>query len=493
MKIGVGLKLGTSLSLTPQLQQAIRMLQLSNLELAQEVQQALNENPLLERDTEDITDITSSEKAEKESQLESSAEASEPMGTDDQLAQTTISDDLAIDTKWEDVYIHEATKWDKAVAQEFDYQGETTESLHSHLQWQMNLARLSPIDQLICQRMLDSLDDKGYLGISLQDLHENLSAELAFSGIDYDLELAELAVVLKRIQQCEPAGVAARDLAECLCIQLQTLHSDEPYFPHAMTLLENHEYLLRNDIKKLMAVTKLSLEDIHSSIALIRELNPYPGRDFADTSVDYQIPDVLVSRQAGGWQVQLNPDTLPKLRVNSTYASMVKRGKHDDTNEYIKSNLQNAKHFIRSIDERNKSLLKVATAIVEKQHGFFEEGVTALKPLVLREIADMVELHESTVSRITTNKYMLTSQGLYELKYFFSSGVGTDAGGECAATAICAMIKELIEAEDNKKPLSDSAITKLLQNQGIDVARRTVAKYRESLGFASSTNRKRLL
>lgn len=508
MKLGLGVKIGTSLSLTPQLQQAIRLLQLSGIELEQEVQLKLESNPLLERQEGD-TDPASMEDvshptADPERRLESDTAFDLPdkptLG--EQMSQTQVGEELVVDTKWDDIYIHTSTKWDQAATTEYEYQGETTDSIQSHLAWQMNLAHLSPVDQLICQRLIDSVDERGYMVACLDEMRDNLNAELVFSGIDYDIEPIEITTVLKKLQQCEPLGVAARDLPECLQLQLSALAEqvapdDCQAIEDARAILEHHVLLTKNDIKNLLRQTALDMERLTAAMATIRLLDPYPASTFLPQESSYQIPDVLVSVQRDAdeqvaFQVRLNPDTLPKLRVNNQYAKLIKRADDSKDNVYLKTQLQDAKHFIKGVDERNKSLLKVASAIVAQQQRFFEYGATEMKPLILRDIAEQVELHESTVSRITTNKYMLTPLGLFELKYFFSSHVGTDADAH-SSTAICSMIKQMVALEDAKKPLSDSKIVKLLQEKNIEVARRTVAKYRETMGIGSSTERKRLL
>lgn len=493
MKLGLGVKIGTSLALTPQLQQAIRLLQLSNLELEQEVQQQIDQNPLLERASDDFSD-DAKEGSLAKNDLAKDDKSAESKPNDAEKIQTEkIGEELVVDTSWEDIYIHESTKWDAPASLDTPFQGKTTDSLSSHLRWQMNLAHLSLVDQLICDRLIDSLDERGFLAVDLQELYDNLSLEMTYAGLDYELDFKEVTTVLKRLQQCEPIGVAARDLAESLCLQLNALAKGTLHIDEALVLLKYHDLLLKNDIKKLLKQTKLSMEALQDALALIRTLDPCPASQFEPQESSYQIPDVIVSQTEKGLMVALNQDTLPRLRVNKTYANMIKRADASKTNQYLKTNLQEAKQFIKGVDERNNSLLKVSSAIVEQQSAFFQQGATAIKPMVLKEIAEMVDLHESTVSRITTNKYMLTPLGLYELKYFFSSHVNTDTGGECSSTAITAMIKDIITQENPKKPLSDNAITTLLQDKGIAVARRTVAKYRESLGFPSSSQRKRLL
>lgn len=500
MKMGLGVKMGASLSLTPQLQQAIRLLQLSSLELAQEINLQLETNPLLELET-------TAEELDAASTDDYELDGSE-RELDELMANDNLSDDMSVDAEWDDVYTHEPTKWDKAAASDFEVSGQTTDSIQSHVRWQLNLMRLSPIDTYIADQLLDSMDNHGYVEINLAELAQNISTELTFLGlnnadIDPDVCEADVAVVLKLVQSCEPTGVGARNLAECLRLQLHAIAGDTPEsdtskvnaseIAAAFAILKYHELLEKNDIKGLLKATELSLDELKSAMCLLRTLDPYPGLEFAAQDEEYQTPDVLVDVKGGAYRVRLNPETVTRLGINDTYAQFIKRGDTSEEQTYLKNHLSEAKHFIKGVEERNKSLLKVATAICEAQVAFFEQGEVAMKPLILRDIADKVDLHESTVSRITTAKYMLTPQGLFELKYFFSSHVSTDMGGECSSTAICAMIKTFIDGESPKKPLSDSKLTGLLQDKGIEVARRTVAKYREQMGIGSSTERKRLI
>lgn len=494
MKLGLGVKLGTSLSLTPQLQQAIRLLQLSSLELEQEIQLQLDNNPLLER--EDDEDALSNLQEKNDN---NPADTHSP-DVYEQMATNTL-DEIPVDTNWDDIYIHQPTTFDRPEMAENnnDYLNQTQSSVQDHVRWQMNFKHLTPIDALIAERLIDAMDERGYIGENLVAMCEQLNTELVFNGLGHeeDLGIAELTVVLKLIQSCEPAGVGARDLAECLLLQLKQVPRETPYLAEARCLLQHHTLLLQNDLARLLKATQLTAETLQHSLSLIRTLEPYPGLQYQPIDNSYQAPDVLVelrkdTQQHSYWQVRLNPDIMPKLRINQEYANLIKRNDTSETNQYLKEHLNDAKHFIKGVDERNKSLLKVATCIVQKQQAFFEQGETAMRPLILREVAEEVDLHESTVSRITTSKTMLTPRGMYELKYFFSSHVTAVDGEECSSTAVCAMIKTLIEAENPKKPLSDNAIATTLHKQGIDVARRTVAKYRESLGIASSTQRKRL-
>ncbi|MCJ8146253.1 RNA polymerase factor sigma-54 [Acinetobacter sp. A3.8] len=478
MKLSVGLKVANSLSLTPQLQQAIKLLQLSSLELEQEIQSQLDSNPLLEKIEEEYGEA---KKEEVDPTLQ------------DQMQQDTIPDDLPVDTDWDDVYTHQSTAMATPEFEEREDNRTSTDSLEEHLLWQINLLHLSDVEKVVAHCIVDALDERGYLDCELEEILASAQHMLQQADVEEELELDEVVVVLKYIQLLDPLGTACRNLVECLAIQLEQYQQNTTLKQQAKMLLQNAELLLTNDINKLMRKTQLDLDQLKQAMALLKSFDPAPGARFQEQGQDYQTPDVILQKKNERWHVFLNPDVLPKLRVNSFYAGMIKRADQSADNQYLKTQMLEAKNFIKSIDERHKTLLKVATCIVEHQRDFFEIGAEGMKPLVLRDVADEVELHESTVSRVTTNKYILTPNGLFELKYFFSSHVGTATGGECSSTAIRAMIKKLIAAENQKKPLSDNAIAKLLQDEGIDVARRTVAKYRESLNIPSSSDRKVLL
>lgn len=486
MKLSLGLKVGTSLSLTPQLQQAIRLLQLSTLELEQEIQTQLDSNPLLEL-VEDANTISIDA-----NEFESAEREQRDLG--EQMACTQLGEDLPVDTQWDDVYTHQSTALATPEYEEREDNRSHHESIWEHLRWQLNVAHLSPIDQVIAACMVDGIDERGYLIATLDEILEAAQQHLSSVGIDPDeIEPADVEVVLKRIQNLEPAGVGARDLAECLVIQLRLLPEETPDRASALLLMQHHDLLTSNDVIKLMRITQLTQDQLRQALQLIKSLDPYPGLRYQDAEQDHQVPDVVVRKKDQSWEVLLNTDILPKLRVNPYYAGMVKRADTSADNQYLRQHMQDARNFIKSVDERHKTLLKVATCIVEHQRAFLEYGPEAMKPLILRDIADETELHESTVSRVTTQKFMLTPRGLFELKYFFSSHVGTSTGGECSSTAIRAMIKKMVQEENPRKPLSDNTIAEKLQAEGIDVARRTVAKYRESLNIPSSSERKRLL
>ena len=482
MKLSVGLKVANSLSLTPQLQQAIRLLQLSSLELEQEIQIQLDSNPLLE-------------KIEEESLIESlsTLESKESDDLTTELNANHLPDDLPVDTEWDDIYTHQSTALATPEFEEREDNRQVQLSLKEHILEQVNLLHFSKIDQLIAYCIVDALDDKGFLDAELEEIILASQQLLDEMDIEEEIEEDEVLVVLKHIQRLDPLGIGSRNLAECLKIQLEFLSKDVEYLNEAKSLLQHYELLIANDLNKLLKQTGLTKDQLKFAINLLKTLKPYPGMDFDKQESDYQIPDVVVSKKDLHWQVQLNPDVLPKLRINSFYSSMIRRADQSEDNLYLRNQMLEAKNFIKSIDERHKTLLKVASCIVEHQKAFLEIGAEAMKPLVLRDVAEEVELHESTVSRVTTNKYMLTPRGLFELKYFFSSHVGTTAGGEASSTAIRAMIKKLVASENPRKPLSDNVIATLLKDEGIEVARRTVAKYRESLHIPSSSERKVLI
>ncbi|MBJ9425988.1 RNA polymerase factor sigma-54 [Acinetobacter seifertii] len=482
MKLSVGLKVANSLSLTPQLQQAIRLLQLSSLELEQEIQIQLDSNPLLE-------------KVEDESLAESlsTLENKESNDLTTELNADHLPDDLPVDTEWDDIYTHQSTALGTPEFEEREDNRQVQMTLKEHMLEQVNLLHFSKIDQLIAYCIIDALDDKGFLDAELEEIILAVQHLLNDMDIEEEIEEDEVLVVLKHIQRLDPVGIGSRNLAECLKIQLDFLPKGTEYLKEAKSLLQYYELLIANDLNKLLKQTGLSKDELKLSVDLLKTLKPYPGTDFQKQESEYQIPDVVVAKKDLHWQVQLNPDIMPKLRINSFYSSMIRRADQSDDNLYLRNQMLEAKNFIKSIDERHKTLLKVATCIVEHQKAFLEIGAEAMKPLVLRDVAEEVELHESTVSRVTTNKYMLTPRGLFELKYFFSSHVGTTTGGEASSTAIRAMIKKLVSNENPRKPLSDNTIAALLKDEGIEVARRTVAKYRESLHIPSSSERKVLI
>lgn len=485
MSLSLGLKVANSLSLTPQLQQAIRLLQLSALELEQEIQEQLDSNPLLEKLEDEFGEQLTAPGVELDGR-----DSANTLGE----ASEFIPTELPVDTNWDDIYTHQSTALATPEFEEREDNRTHSETLSEHLLWQINLLHFTPTDRVIAECLVDALDERGYLAAGIDEIIEAANHMLQAVVTDPDaeaIEAEEVLAVLKLIQRLDPVGVAARDLSECLQLQLSHL-PPSPLHQAAQRLLQHRDLLLSHDLNRLMKVSQLSLNELKQAMALLKSLDPAPGSQFQEKFQDYQIPDVVLQKKHDRWQVFLNPDILPRLRVNPYYAGLIQRGSQTDDNQYLKSHLQDARNFIKSIDERHKTLLKVASCIAEHQREFFEIGPEAMKPLILREVADEVELHESTVSRVTTNKYMLTPRGLFELKYFFSSHVATASGGECSSTAIRAMIKKIIQSENPQKPYSDNALTQMLQDEGIDVARRTVAKYRESLNIPSSSERKML-
>ncbi len=489
MKQSLQLKLGQQLTMTPQLQQAIRLLQLSTLDLQQEIQEALDSNPMLE--TEESSDGDGADQSERDSAPQEVPSAN---GQDSDWPEA-IPTELPVDTSWDDVYqsssAPSSTPTQDFEDSDYDSRRGTTESLHDHLLWQLNLTPMSDRDRVIALSIIDAIEPSGILSVPLSDIFEGLQQN--WEDGEEPLELDEVQAVQHRIQQFDPCGVGSQDLAECLLVQLQQLSPDTLWLDAAKLIVSQYLPVLGSrDYRQLMRRTKLKEAELAEVIRLIQSLNPRPGDIIADGDTEYVIPDVFVEKREGRWVVELNPDIAPKLRINSNYASLVKRADSSSDNTYLKDNLQEARWFLKSLQSRNETLLKVASCIVEKQRGFLEYGPEAMKPLVLHDIAELVEMHESTISRVTTQKYMHTPQGIFELKYFFSSHVSTDSGGECSSTAIRAIIKKLVAAESPKKPLSDSKITSLLADQGIQVARRTIAKYRESLGIPPSNERKSL-
>lgn len=519
MKLSLQLKLGQQLTMTPQLQQAIRLLQLSTLDLQQEIQEALESNPMLEL-TEDSSEQPSAENSQKNDEklnADTSANSSEsnldnsPDGNDNLSAATdnsyeeaqelpssenwdesNIPEELPVDSNWEDIYTNSSAPAPAASSSagedfNFDSINSATESLQDHLSWQLNLTPMSDGDRLIALSIIDAIDPNGQLTISVESIHASLIREL-------DIDEDEVVAVLHRIQQFDPVGVGYRDLQECLHLQLQHIDPETPGFTVALAVIEGYlPQLGSHDYSHILKKLKIKEPELKLGLEIILTLNPKPGSEITPSDTPYVVPDVFVSKKNNRWKVDLNPETAPKIKVNAEYAALINRSDTSTENTFLKDNLQEARWFIKSLQSRNETLMKVASKIVEHQQGFLDHGDEAMKPLVLHDIAEAVEMHESTISRVTTQKYMHTPRGIFELKYFFSSHVSTDSGGECSSTAIRAIIKKLVAAENPQKPLSDSKITALLSDQGINIARRTIAKYRESLSIAPSNERKRLL
>ncbi|EJV6811533.1 TPA: RNA polymerase factor sigma-54 [Escherichia coli] len=477
MKQGLQFRLSQQLAMTPQLQQAIRLLQLSTLELQQELQQALESNPLLEQiDTHEEIDTRETQD-------------SETLDTADALEQKEMPEELPLDASWDTIYTAgtpSGTSGDYIDDELPVYQGETTQTLQDYLMWQVELTPFSDTDRAIATSIVDAVDDTGYLTVPLEDILESMG--------DEEIDIDEVEAVLKRIQRFDPVGVAAKDLRDCLLIQLSQFDKTTPWLEEARLIISDHLDLLANhDFRTLMRVTRLKEDVLKEAVNLIQSLDPRPGQSIQTGEPEYVIPDVLVRKHNGHWTVELNSDSIPRLQINQHYASMCNNARNDGDSQFIRSNLQDAKWLIKSLESRNDTLLRVSRCIVEQQQAFFEQGEEYMKPMVLADIAQAVEMHESTISRVTTQKYLHSPRGIFELKYFFSSHVNTEGGGEASSTAIRALVKKLIAAENPAKPLSDSKLTSLLSEQGIMVARRTVAKYRESLSIPPSNQRKQLV
>ena len=475
MKQSLQLKMGQSLALTPQLQQAIKLLQLSTLDLQQAIEETLESNPLLEREEEGEAQ---SENQDSQSDVDFTAAT----------AEVNSSDELPVDTRWEDLMPSSApplSSPDGEMGQFADRDAEP-ETLHDQLHWQLNLTRFSATDHMIATAFIDAVDANGRLTQTPEEILEALR--------DPELELDEVLAVLHRLQHFEPTGIFASDLRECLLLQLRQMDEETPHRNTAGAIANRHlESIATADPRQLSRRLRTTPEDVVGALNLIRSLDPTPGASVGESTTEYIIPDVFVMRKEGHWRVELNPDVAPKLRINALYSELVGQSGSASDKTFVRENLQEAKFFMTSLHNRNETLLKVASKIVAHQREFLELGEEAMKPLILADIAEQINMHESTVSRATTRKYMHTPRGIYELKFFFSSHVATTEGGERSSTAIKALIKKLVQAEDAKKPLSDNKLCVLLEEQGVIVARRTVAKYREQLNISPSNERRRLL
>lgn len=485
MKQSLQLRLGQQLAMTPQLQQAIKLLQLSTLELHQEIQQALDSNMMLEVAEDEASFSEPSEAAPPESS------AGEFQELPDLDKAADIPQELPIDSSWDEVYeglqsySSSATDGD---GDDFVFQRAQPQSLRDHLAWQLDMLPLNDRDHAIGMAVIDAIGDEGYLSSPVSEIFQSLQGQL--EGLDPE----EVATVLHLVQNFDPTGVAAVDLADCLAIQLRQLPEATPHRKKALELVERYlEVLGKKDLARLKRVLDVTDGELAEIVMLIRSLEPKPGRLVQTSESQYVVPDVFVSKVGGQWVVSLNPDIAPKLRINPFYSGMVRRADSSADNVAMKNHLQEARWFIKSLHSRNETLLKVARSIVQHQRDFLEQGPMAMKPLVLRDVAEEVGMHESTISRVTTQKYMHTANGIFEFKYFFSSHVSTNAGGECSATAIKAHLRAIVDAEDPEKPLSDHAIADIFKAKGINVARRTIAKYREAMAIPPSNERRQVI
>jgi RNA polymerase sigma-54 factor len=466
MKHSLQLKLSQHLTLTPQLQQSIRLLQLSTVELNQEVERFLQENPLLEREDE----------APEEVRMYSPpgnavSESKTVQNTDEPPAPAAATDGV----DWLDGEGFGGGAG-HAESDEPDYPQIAAESagLRDHLLWQLNVSQLPERDKRLVTLLIDSLDDDGYLTLPLEEIAAMIPEEL-------EVESVELQIARNYLRTFDPPGVGALNLSECLAFQLTALPEDTPHRDAAITIVTQYlDSLASRDYAKLRKFLQCDEQALREIQQLILSLNPKPGARFSSEQARYVIPDVIVKKVKGMWRASLHPDAMPKLKINRVYADILHRNR-ESGHQQLSGQLQEAKWLIKNVQQRFDTILRVSQAIVDRQRHFFEHGEVAMRPLVLREIAETLSLHESTVSRVTTQKFMLTPRGIFELKYFFGSHVGTDSGGACSATAIRALIKQLVSAEDARRPLSDSQISEILGQQGITVARRTIAKYREAL------------
>jgi RNA polymerase sigma-54 factor len=447
--------------LTPQLQLAIRLLQMSTLDLKQEIQAQVESNPMLEESLSDeIGDV--------------------PVQAIEEVDEETFDfqwSHLYTNSKKSDYFNEEAHQDEPLYA--------PTVNLKDYLRWQLELAPMTEVDQVIALTLIDATDNNGFLTLSLIELHEVLSAGMGALTID------EIEVVRHRIQHFDPMGCCGLNLAEVLIFQLNQLPCETPNLALAKKIIsENIQWLGKHNYRQIMKKYHITEKNLDDVILLIQELNPNPGVIVSQNTSEFIMPDLMVKKTSQGWQVVLNPSILPHLGINHYYASLIPRTKNHRDHQFLKNNLNEARWFLKSIEMRQDTLLRVACYIVDYQNGFLEYGEEAMKPLILNDVAKDLGLHESTISRVTTQKFIDTPRGLFELKYFFSSHVSTTMGGECSSTAIRAVIKKLIVAENRQKPLSDSAITTLMREQGINIARRTVAKYRVMMNISPSSERK---
>lgn len=478
MKHSLQLKLSQHLTLTPQLQQSIRLLQLSTVELNQELERYLAENPLLERSDLGPPDEAAVPMSPSGASPEPQAPAPEKETREE---QPSFAEEHGFGDE------HGPTGSSRPTDDErddFTQYAAAEPSLQDHLTQQISLTGLTDRDKRIAEFVIGHLDEDGYLPSDLEELRQ--SAITAMS----DVEIEELQIALRHVQNLEPTGVGARDVAECLELQLKSLQDRTPHRDVAIELVAKHlDVLAARDFNRLKRLLGVSEDELREVRALILTLDPKPGRAFGTGDVRYVVPDVVVRKTGGRWSAALNRDAMPRLRINKMYADILQASR-ENGGKHLSGQLQEARWLIKNVQQRFDTILRVTQAIVDRQKNFFEHGEVAMRPLVLREIAEAVGLHESTISRVTTQKYMLTPRGIFELKYFFGSHVSTDTGGACSATAIRALIKQLVAAEDGRKPLSDHRISDILAQQGIQVARRTVAKYREAMHIQPANLRK---
>ncbi len=478
MKQTLQLKLSQHLTLTPQLQQSIRLLQLSTMELNQELEKFLMDNPLLERDEPEPE-----QPAAQALRGNGASESAEAVHAVPEESASAESPGPEFDWDWGGT--SGAGARDEGEEREYPQLAADSPTLREHLLEQLSLLNVQERDRNLVALLIEALDEDGYLSGTLEELLETLPSELG-------IELDDLKIALRHLQNFDPTGIGARNAAECLGLQLAAMPESTPYRDLALAIVRTHLALLAaRDFTRLKKMLQCDDESLRGAQHLIQHLNPRPGAAFSQLETRYIVPDVAVRKIKGVWVASLNSEAMPKLRINRMYADIL-QGNKNKSGGQLSQQLQEARWLIKNVQQRFETILRVSQAIVDRQRHFFEHGEVAMRPLVLREIAEVLELHESTVSRVTTQKFMLTPRGIFELKYFFGSHVATDTGGACSATAIRALIKQLIAAENPHQPLSDSRIAEILGEQGIVVARRTIAKYRESLHIPPVNLRKTL-
>jgi RNA polymerase sigma-54 factor len=484
MRPSLQLRVSQQLTLTPQLQQAIRLLQLSTQDIHQEVARMLEENPMLETAEEAAPGIFPTPPSPSPSQSTANTDEHEQSHSEDRGANDFGAD----------AFDNGPADWNTGggISRSTDDEDETypeqaaeQASLREHLHVQLTTSSLDNKDRKVVGLLIDALDENGYLAQDLEELAELLPAEL-------DITLDDLETALVQLQHMDQPGLGARNLGECLALQLKALPEDTPQRDLAIRLASSHlDALAAHDFARIKKLLHCSNDELRTAQHLITGLNPKPGSDFNRSVADYVVPDIIVEKHKNKWRARLNMEAMPKLRVNQIYANILQQ-RGEKNSSQLATQLQEAKWMIKNLQQRFETILRVAQAIVGRQNNFFEHGEIGMRPLVLREIADELEMHESTVSRSTTQKFMLTPRGIYEFKYFFGSGLSTESGGTCSSTAIRELIKQLVSAEDGRKPLTDSRMSEILAQQGIVVARRTIAKYREALRILPVNLRKSL-
>jgi RNA polymerase sigma-54 factor len=477
LKPALQLRLGQQLTMTPQLQQAIRLLQLPVLELQAQIREALETNVMLESEDE----AASLETAESplDPQFESAPVAEVP-----EVQEREKEVDLIDDPEWGDNHVTGPSEspWSGDEHSQ-DFSDSDGETLQEHLTWQLEMSRLGEREMRIGAAIIDAINDDGYVIEPLDEIARNLQPEIVANA-------EEVERVLQHVQAMDPAGVGARSVSECIALQLRQLDPATPGRETALAIAAHYlDQVADQQYALLRRQLRVSEEEMEHALILVRACQPRPGSSVHSVPAEYIVPDVFIRRTERGWAVEINPASLPRIRVNQSYASLI--GRNSD-HAMLRTQLQEARWLIRSLEIRNDTLLKVARCIVQRQSAFLENGDEFMQPMILKDVAEAVQMHESTISRVTTNKYMHTHRGVFEFRYFFSSHVAASDGTEMSSTAIRAKIRKLIAQEEAEKPLSDSRIADILSQEGVQVARRTVAKYREALGIPPSSERKRV-